>query len=111
MKFEDYPINIHPIPEDEGGGYLITFPDLPGCIADGKTIDEAVTEARDAFAAWAMAEQADKGALPTPKTYSGQFVLRISKTLHMQLATRAAAEDVSLNQLAATLLAQGLVQR
>ena len=51
MRFEEYPINIHPIPEDEGGGYLITFPDLPGCIADGETIDEAVAEARDAFAA------------------------------------------------------------
>ena len=88
MKFEDYSINISPIPDDE-----------------------AVAEARDAFAAWTMAEQADKGTLPTPKTYSGQFVLRVSKTLHMQLATRAAAEDASLNQLAATLLAQGLTQR
>ena len=66
MKFEDYPINISPIPEDEGGGYLITFPDLPGCIADGDTLDEAVAEVRDAFAAWTVAEQADKGELPTP---------------------------------------------
>ena len=68
MKFEDYPINISPIPEDEGGGYLITFPDLPGCLADGETIDEAVAEARDAFAAWTMAEQTDKGELPTPSS-------------------------------------------
>ena len=68
MRFEDYSINISPIPEDEGGGYLVTFPDLPGCIADGETIDEAVAEARDAFAAWTMAEQTDKGALPTPSS-------------------------------------------
>ena len=111
MRFEDYPINISPIPDDEGGGFLVTFPDLPGCLADGKTMDEAFTEARDAFAAWTMAEQEDKGVLPAPKAYSGQFVLRVSKTLHMQLAKRAAAEDVSLNQLAATLLAQGLAKR
>lgn len=111
MRFEDYPIDINPIPDDEGGGYLITFPDLPGCIADGETIDEALAEARDAFSAWTMAEQADKGALPTPKSYSGQFVLRVSKTLHMQLAKRAAAEEISLNQLAATLLARGLAER
>ena len=58
-----------------------------------------------------MAEQTDKGTLPTPKTYSGQFVLRVSKTLHMQLAKRAAAEEVSLNQLATTLLARGLAER
>ena len=55
MRFEDYSINISPIPDDEGGGYLVTFPDLPGCIADGETIDEAIAEARDAFAAWRMA--------------------------------------------------------
>ena len=111
MRFEDYPINIRPIPDDEGGGYLVTFPDLPGCVAGGETIDEAMAEARDAFAAWTMAEQADTGALPQPKTYSGQFVLRVSKTLHIQLAKRAAAEEISLNQLAVTLLAQGLAER
>ena len=111
MRFEDYPINIAPIPEDEGGGYMVTIPDLPGCIADAETIDDAVAEARDAFNAWAMAEREDKGDLPAPKTYSGQFVQRIPKTLHMRLAKRAASEGVSLNQLAATFLAQGLADR
>ena len=108
MRFEDYAINIAPIPEEEGGGYLVTLPDFPGCIADGGTIDTAIAEARDAFTAWAMAEREDKGELPTPKTYNGQFVQRIPKTLHMRLAKRAASEGVSLNQLAAMLLAQGL---
>ena len=110
MRFEDYAINIAPLPAEEGGGYLVTLPDLPGCVADGETIDEAVAEARDAFDAWTMAEMEDKGGLPAPKTYSGQFVQRIPKTLHMRLAKRAASEGVSLNQLAATLLAQGLAE-
>ena len=110
MRFEDYAINIAPLPAEEGGGYLVTLPDLPGCVADGETIDEAVAEARDAFDAWTMAEMEDKGGLPAPKTYSGQFVQRIPKTLHMRLAKRAASEGVSLNQLAATLLARGLAE-
>ncbi len=88
----------------------MSFPDLPGCVADGGTMDEAIIEAQDAFAAWVMAEQEDKGELPAPKTYSGQFVQRIPKSLHRQLAERAKTEGVSLNQLAATLLAQGLGQ-
>ena len=67
IKFEDYPINLSPIPEDEGGGYLVTFPDLPGCIADGDTVEEAISEARDAFAAWMAAVQEDKGKIPVPK--------------------------------------------
>ena len=111
MKFEDYPVHIWPIPADEGGGYMISFPDLPGCIADGNTIDEAIIEARDAFDVWAMAEREDKGELPAPKTYSGQFVQRLPKSLHRQLAERAESEGVSLNQLATTLLAQGLARR
>ncbi len=110
MKFEDYPIHVSPIPADEGGGYMVSMPDLPGCIADGETIDDAITEARDAFTAWVMAEQEDKGKLPTPKIYSGQFVQRIPKSLHRQLAKRAEIEGVSLNQLSATFLAQGLAQ-
>lgn len=111
MKFEDYPIQIAPLPADDGGGYLVTFPDLPGCIADGETIDEAISESKDAFEAWAMAEQQDKGELPKPKTYSGQFVQRMPKSLHQQLASRAAIEGVSLNQLATVLIAQGLLTR
>ena len=110
MKFENYSINVSPIPADEGGGYMVSFPDLPGCIADGNTVDEALVEARDAFNAWVMAEQADKGQLPVPKTYSGQFIQRIPKTLHRQLAKRAESEGVSLNQLTTTLLAQGVVR-
>ena len=111
LSFEDYPINISPIPEDEGGGYLVSFPDLPGCLADGETLENAIAEARDAFTAWMTAEWEDKGDLPAPRTYSGQFVQRIPKTLHMRLAKRAASEGVSLNQLAATILAQGLAER
>ena len=39
MKFEDYPFHISPIPADERGGYMVSFLDLPGCIADGNTIE------------------------------------------------------------------------
>ena len=111
MNFHDYPISVAPIPKEEGGGYMVTLPDLPGCVADGESINEAIREARDAFAAWTAAEFEDKGTLPAPKAYSGQFVQRIPKTLHMRLAKRAASEGVSLNQLAATFLAEGLAGR
>ena len=61
MRFEDYALTIDPLPEEEGGGYLVSLPDLPGCIADGETIDTAIAEARDAFTAWALAEREDRG--------------------------------------------------
>lgn len=108
MRFDDYAINVTPLDEDDGGGFLVTFPDLPGCMADGETVEEALVEAKDAFKAWADAELQDKGELPKPKRYSGQYVQRLPRTLHMRLAERAKAEGVSLNQLSAVLLAEGL---
>lgn len=67
MKFEDYPFHLSPIPPEEGGGTLVTFPDLPGCLADGSSVEEAIAQARDAFQAWAAAEQEDRGRLPAPQ--------------------------------------------
>ncbi len=67
MRLEDYAIRIEPLSSDEGGGFLVTVPDLPGCMADGETVEQAITEAHDAFEAWAMAEREDKGDLPAPK--------------------------------------------
>ena len=87
---------------------MVTVPDLPGCVADGETIAAALAEARDACKAWATAERERRGELPPPKTYSGRFVRRIPKSPHRRLATRAAAEGVSLNLLAAAHLPCGL---
>ena len=73
MKFEDYSINISPLPVEDGGGFLVTFPDLPGCIADGATIEEAISEAHDAFNAWQQAEMEDNKTMPEPQRYSGSL--------------------------------------
>ncbi len=70
MNFEDYSINISPLPADDGGGFLVSFPDLPGCMADGQTIDEAISEAHDAFCAWRQAELEDKQTMPESKRLS-----------------------------------------
>ena len=49
--FEAYSHVISQIPKDDGGGFLITFPDLPGRMSDGKTEVEAVANGKDAFKA------------------------------------------------------------
>ncbi|MDD2770535.1 MAG: type II toxin-antitoxin system HicB family antitoxin, partial [Methylococcus sp.] len=54
--FESYAHVVSPLPEADGGGYLITFPDLPGCMADGDTEAEAIEHGRDAFASWVSAQ-------------------------------------------------------
>jgi antitoxin HicB len=54
-----YRFTIRPLPEDEGGGYLIEFPDLPGCMSDGDTIEAAITNGIDAMRGWIEAMRAE----------------------------------------------------
>lgn len=114
MKLSNkYPVNIRPLTEEEGGGYLIEYPDLPGCMADGSTIEEALQEGEDAVQAWIATAKAEGVNIPEPnkfRKYSGQFRARLPISLHAELAKRAEIEGVSLNTLAITLLATGLAQ-
>jgi len=52
--FEAYTHVVRPLPEEEGG-FLISFPEMAGCISDGETIEETIANGRDAFAAYASA--------------------------------------------------------
>ena len=63
MKLQHYAIHIEPLPREEGGGPLVTVPDLPGCVADGETVDAAIAEACDVFKACTAAERQDRGVL------------------------------------------------
>lgn len=42
-------ITIKPLSIEDGGGYLIEFPDFPGCMADGETQEVAIREERNAM--------------------------------------------------------------
>ena len=108
----DYPFEIRPFSKDEGGGYAITFPDLPGCRSDGATPEEAIEHGRDAIESW-LAVAREFGDEP-PKPFSGvsgRFVQRVPRSLHAQLIAQAKAEGVSLNTLVVSIVSQGLGQR
>ena len=51
MKLE-YAVRIERLAEDDGGGYLATVPDLPGCMSDGATPEEALKNVQEAIASW-----------------------------------------------------------
>ena len=110
-KLSDYPFEVRPLSSEEGGGYLISFPDFAECISDGETVEEAMENGQDALKATIAALKVKKLAVPMPNSggvASGKFVARVPKTVHAQLATRARAEGVSLNALVLTFIAQGL---
>ena len=106
----EYPFEIRPLSEEEGGGYLISFPDLPGCVSDGETIEEAIKNGIDAKNLWIETSQEfnDPVAEPGSSQASGRFVQRIPKSLHSRLAARAKQEGVSMNALATAIIAESL---
>ena len=105
-----YRLEVYRDPED--GSWVAEVPDLPGCIAGGTTIDEAVEMAADAIDAWVEAAAATGRAVPSPRAVneelSGRFVLRISRRLHAQLARLARTDGVSLNAYCAMALAEAV---
>jgi antitoxin HicB len=112
-----YPFTLRPLSREEGGGYLIEFPDLPGCMSDGETVEDAIRNGRDAMEGWLEAcrklgRKVPKPTVPRPESaYSGRVLQRFPKTLHARLAARARQEGVSLNQLILSLVSEGLGHR
>ncbi len=47
-----YQVIVSPLSEQDGGGFIATVPDLPGCMSDGETPEEALTNVQDAIDAW-----------------------------------------------------------
>ncbi len=110
-KLTDYPFEVRPLTDAEGGGFLISFPDFAECISDGESVEEAIENGKDALKATIATLKAKKLPVPAPNSggvASGKFVARVPKTVHAHLATRAKAEGVSLNTLVLTFIAQGL---
>ena len=114
--FEAYPHVLEPLAPEDGGGYLITFPDLPGCMSDGETIEEAIANGRDAFSAWMSARIHMGKPIPKPTRHGEsqspvRLMQRLPRSLHANLVARAKAEGTSLNTLVTMLLAEGLGRR
>jgi antitoxin HicB len=63
----DYPFTIRLLSADDGGGYLIEFPDLPGCMSDGETIKEAIENGKDAFQCCMLAAKESGRDIPKPE--------------------------------------------
>jgi len=103
------PYRMEVIPDTAEGGYVVRFPELPGCLTCADTLEEAVRNAADCKKEWLTAAMEDGIDIPEPASedeYSGQFKLRIPKSLHKSLAEHSKAEGISMNQYCLYLLAK-----
>lgn len=95
--------------DEAEGGYVVSFPDLPGCLSSGETIEDAIKNADEAKKLWIYAAIEDGIQIPDPDSlneYSGQFKLRIPKSLHKSLTEHSKKEGVSMNQYCVYLLSK-----
>ena len=67
MDIRDYEVVISHLTDEDGGGYLATVPELPGCMADGETRAEALERIEDAMLAWAFAAKGMGRKVPAPR--------------------------------------------
>ena len=106
------PYRLEIVPDTEEGGYGARYPELPGCITCADTPEAVITEALDTKRAWLEAALEEGLDIPEPlkdpdlDDFSGQFKLRIPKTLHRSLSVHAKQEGISMNQYCLYLLAK-----
>lgn len=104
------PYRLEIIPDKNEGGYTAWYPELPGCLTCAESLEEIVLSAQDAKRAWIEAAIEDGVDIVEPagaqdiSSYSGQFRLRMPKSLHMTLALHARQEGISMNQYCNYLL-------
>jgi antitoxin HicB len=101
-----YKIELYP----SRRGFVAVIPDLPGCIAQGKTEVVALEMIAAAKVAWL--EIALEGRLSIPEPIEGEDVfnsnhnLQISRSLYQDLTRCAEKEGVTPNRLATYLLSK-----
>lgn len=68
------PYRLEIIPDPDEGGFVGTYPDLPGCLTSGDTMEAVVRNAEDAKRAWLTAALEGGLAIREPESpcaYSG----------------------------------------
>ena len=79
--------------DGKAGAYGVVFPDLPGCAAMGKTMDEALANAVDALRDWVEVWEESGGKAPRPRALE---TLRRDPEVKRALASGAGLATVPL---------------
>src|SRR5207302_4255266 len=88
---------VHVRDNDGNSGWVASAEELPGCLAQGATPDEAVENLRDAMAGWIEVGIEQGQEIPAPRSeqadaFSGRFLVRLPRSLHAEL-NRAARHE------------------
>lgn len=109
--YMDLPYRTEFVEDKVDGGFVFHCPELPGCMTCAETFEEGLKLLEDAKRSWFSACLEDGILIPEPSKvddYSGQFKLRLPKSLHKRLSEKSSEEGVSMNQYCVYLLSKGI---
>ena len=113
MKNLEYYMNlnykIEIVKDETEGGYVLSIPILKGCITCADKLDQGMEMLEDAKKQWLITAIESGYNIPEPNAleyYSGQFKLRLPKSLHKELAEKSKSEGISMNQYCLYLLSK-----
>ena len=110
-NLDGYQFTVRPLSKDEGGGYLVEYPDIPGCMSDGETIAEAIANGREALRDCLDVFRESGRKAPKPSVEAAQWRQRLPRTLYARLTRQAQREGVSINSLVTAIIAEAIGSR
>lgn len=66
-EYMQVPYRMVLIPDRDESGFVVSFPDLPGCLSTGSTYEEAIRNAQDAKRDWLIAAMEERINIPIVK--------------------------------------------
>ncbi len=93
-----YPAMLEP---DDGGGYVVSFPDVPEALTAGDTRDEALAEAADALAVAMGGYVEARRPIPAPSApQTGQDMVALPALIAAKLALYAEIQRQGISNVA-----------
>lgn len=93
----------------DGDQVVAWHPELPGCVAQGSSADEAIASLDDARETWLSVRTEDGLPIAAPKS-RGRLLVRVPIALHSAILRRAEHEGVSANHLISAILSAAIGQ-
>jgi antitoxin HicB len=108
-NLDSYRFTVRPLSKEEGGGYLVEYPDIPGCMSDGETVAEAVANGREALRdCIEVFKESGRQLAKAAPIEAAQWRQRLPKTLYAKLTAQADLEGVSINSLVTAIIAEAV---
>ena len=107
-SLDAYQFTVRPLSKEEGGGYLVEYPEIPGCMSDGETVEEAIANGREALRDCVAVLQESGRKVPKPGIDAAQWRQRLPRTLYSKLTVQAENEGVSINSFVTAIIAEAI---